>query len=417
MRLSEEEKKCILAFLSGDAEDSNAAPSHYVKAFEEFCGGKKPCRWNWKAFLTGGFSLMYHGNYFLALISLVPIVLSSLFLSMDKMWLSALFFVIQILFNLFIGFFCDYCFFCRYKKCKAMVDSLFSKNSLRKCGVISTYCRVTWMRAIPLALELVFLCLVGILMNSGFGGLKIVAIQLLICSLVMSRFSRYFPWSIFFEGMELRGQRIHLFRRIGPHVGSYEAVFYLFSFSGARTHSDGRTDIWTVGKKRNIPSYHTEMFYDGEGRLIAKSYRDWNGHPVVYNQDYARMEVEYDEYGNVACMRYYSSDKDLSLCADGYAITKWNHDEQGNRLWEKFFDSDGNPCLCANGYAEVHWGYDDRGNRLWERCYNTAGNLCLCSQGYAEIFWEYDENGEIISYRCLDAEGNPTKWNGTNSSP
>ena len=40
---------------------------------------------------------MYHGDYFLALASLVPIVLSSLFLSIGKVWLSGLFFVMQIL--------------------------------------------------------------------------------------------------------------------------------------------------------------------------------------------------------------------------------------------------------------------------------------------------------------------------------
>ena len=117
-------------------------------------------------------------------------------------------------------------------------------------------------------------------------------------------------------------------------------------------------------RKSNVIRYLVD--YD-DGDVRKKSFFDTEGNPVLTNDGYASMEMEYNRYGQT-------------------------------RL--SYFDANGNPAMYKGLYSHQEISYDDFGRIIKLSQYDQYSNLII----YMVV--EYDNTGKIISKKFYDGNGN-----------
>ena len=130
------------------------------------------------------------------------------------------------------------------------------------------------------------------------------------------------------------------------------------------------------------------------------------GRPALITDGFAVMEREYDENGNLICVRYFDENHEKTLLPDGYHFIVQSFGDDGlvasisyfgldgepvintkakyhqiDRTWqdskhaisEAWFDIDGQPMTTGNTFVKVEREFDDRGNTAVERYYGADG--------------------------------------------
>lgn len=128
-----------------------------------------------------------------------------------------------------------------------------------------------------------------------------------------------------------------------------------------------------------------EAYYDTDGELILRSEgnaaieRDYDDYgtenePILRNGEYHELRWEFDEQNNVVRQAYYGTDGTLIMTGDGYAVLEIDYDEDRNVIAQRFYGADNEPILYG-AFHEIRWKYDEDGNEIWVGVYDAEGNL------------------------------------------
>lgn len=143
----------------------------------------------------------------------------------------------------------------------------------------------------------------------------------------------------------------------------------------------------------------TRWKYDSQGRIVYSAF--WDESKKACKNEYGIYCIrnEYNELGQRTQLAYYQEDgKTLMKQNDGYAVWKSEYDLQGNRVKDELLDEQGKLCMTSLGYAVELYNYDDKGNLLQNRYYDMDNRL-VSVYGIAGYNHEYDSRGnEIKSY-------------------
>lgn len=151
--------------------------------------------------------------------------------------------------------------------------------------------------------------------------------------------------------------------------------------------------------------------YDENGNPETYAYFDTEGLPV-FGQDCAVQRWLYDAYGNLEYHGFLDTQLNVCMSRYGYAARKMVY-ENGNLVSESYFDEYGNPILYQNDYHEVRMEYDASGNCVRYHFYGINGEPRNCSNGHYEERCVYDAYGNVTEIRWYDTQGEPAiSYNG-----
>ena len=175
-------------------------------------------------------------------------------------------------------------------------------------------------------------------------------------------------------------------------------------------------DVWYRGlMRRHDKGYATIIInFDSFGQCISESYFDASDHAVCCLDEEdgaelcARIEYDYDEYGNTAGIRYKDVSGNMMIHRDwDYAQVRNEHDGQGNLTEQRHYDANNEPIARPGGFFSVSWFYDN-GNCTETRYYDGEKELMMRSdENYAIQKDQYDEYGRSILSTYCNTEGEP----------
>ena len=138
-----------------------------------------------------------------------------------------------------------------------------------------------------------------------------------------------------------------------------------------------------------------QMYHDGNKPYRIEYYK--NGVPTLYNDNYAAIEREYDDAGNIIVERYYDTTFQLALCKNGYAMIKRAYDEKKQIIREQCFDTSGEPMVNNKGVYQTTYEYNEQGKVTREAYYDANGEPMANKNGYIIIERVYNKEGKKIS--------------------
>ena len=106
--------------------------------------------------------------------------------------------------------------------------------------------------------------------------------------------------------------------------------------------------------------------------MVAWSYFDAAGVPIISNERFHRETVKLDDRGHVTELAYFGPDGASVMRDGGYtriSIT-YQGDKEASRM---YFDTDGKPALMDGLYAERRQEYDRNGNQTLEAYFDVDG--------------------------------------------
>lgn len=129
-----------------------------------------------------------------------------------------------------------------------------------------------------------------------------------------------------------------------------------------------------------------------------------NGEPVLYDDNYAAIEREYDNMGNTIVERYYDTSFQLAKCKNGYAMTKREYDEKKQVIREQCFDTSGEPMVNSKGVYQITYEYNEQGKVTKEAYYDANDKPMANKNGYIMIERTYNKEGKKISETSYTGE-------------
>ncbi len=155
--------------------------------------------------------------------------------------------------------------------------------------------------------------------------------------------------------------------------------------------------------------------YDDRGLLISTSYHNKTNNlsmdakviqgVLTGNRFYAKVEIDYDDWGNARETRYYGEDGELTT-QNVYAVEQVEYDKLGRPVHRAFLDADRTPAKSY--HTDIYAVYDERSHLIEvhpmadearSSMYTDYGGLAY---GEKRIF---DEQGNIVERIYLDKDG------------
>lgn len=187
---------------------------------------------------------------------------------------------------------------------------------------------------------------------------------------------------------------------ITRYIYSYDEDGYISSVKFMR---DNRSSSPTPDQY-GIIGYQAEV--DTYGRIRSKQ--------MLYNYDnslrdnvFTKISYEYNIPGQLMAVTYTDAEGNPVLNYDGYAKKEFTYNENGNLMGIYYYDNSLEPCNCLQGYSYVIIGYDARGFHKEQTFYDTKMNPVLGAFGYATEEYENDKRGNQVLIRVFDTDGNP----------
>lgn len=151
-------------------------------------------------------------------------------------------------------------------------------------------------------------------------------------------------------------------------------IFYL------RPHQDGHS-----AESVDVDEY---------GQVVAKSFLDAAGRPMMTKKHIARATLERDSQGRITRQAFFDLDSQPTLSNEGVASGTFELDPDGNVLELQTFGTDGKPKrLKGTNYSRWTAEYDKNGKLLEKAYFDEQGNPAEHADGFTRIRYEYDSAG------------------------
>lgn len=122
-----------------------------------------------------------------------------------------------------------------------------------------------------------------------------------------------------------------------------------------------------------------------------------NGEKVLYNDNYAAIEREYDENWNIIAEWYYDTYFQPAACKNGYEVVRREFNEDKQIIAEDYYDHSGQPMTSKKGVYRTAYDYNENGKITKEAYFDIEGIPMLCSDGYAGLGRLYNEQGTTLA--------------------
>lgn len=145
---------------------------------------------------------------------------------------------------------------------------------------------------------------------------------------------------------------------------------------------------------------------DDQGRTVNEKYFDTDGQPVVLARGYDELRQHYKDGNKPYRIEYYLKGESV-LYNDNYAAVEREYDDAGNIVFEKYYDTHFQPSLSKSGYGMIRKQYNEKKQTIWEAYYDIAGEPMVNSKGVYQTAYEYNEQGKVTKEAYYDASGEP----------
>ena len=160
------------------------------------------------------------------------------------------------------------------------------------------------------------------------------------------------------------------------------------------------------GNKAVLKNGYDEIrqeYTSGKKPIRVEYYR--NGNPTQYNDNYAAVEREYDETGNIITERYYGTDFQPAICKNGYEMIRKEYNEEKLVIKETYFNHNEQPMINKKGVYQTAYEYNENGKIIKENYFDGEGKPMSCPDGYAGLERMYNEQGTSIATLYYDEAG------------
>jgi hypothetical protein len=150
-----------------------------------------------------------------------------------------------------------------------------------------------------------------------------------------------------------------------------------------------------------------ERGYDIYGRMISEEYfnKEYNRH--IFNDNYAKIKVEYDAAGNINRRSFFDKLGIPVLSKIGCAKVEQDFDEDFNEIERRCFDVNMKPKSDFEGCAKTSLTYNDKNFPIDIRCFDKNDAPALNADGFFNIALEYSISGNVVEERYLGVDGTP----------
>ena len=145
---------------------------------------------------------------------------------------------------------------------------------------------------------------------------------------------------------------------------------------------------------------------DEQGRIICEKYYDTDDKPVMLEKGYDEIRYQYKDGSKPYRIEYYLNGEPV-LYNDNYAAVEREYDDAGNVVLEKYFDTHFQPSLSKSGYGMIRKQYNDKKQTVWEEYYDVSGEPMINSKGVYQTAYEYNEQGKVTKEAYYDASDEP----------
>lgn len=166
-------------------------------------------------------------------------------------------------------------------------------------------------------------------------------------------------------------------------------------------------DIPTIWKDKGYSSFTSD--YE-DSKCIKTCYKH-EGSDVLYkDKNYAKIEKNYDEYGQCKSVRYKGTSGQLVISDQSCAGFDYDYNERGERTDTWYIGLDGKPMIRDDKeFAHIRSTYDEMGNEVLIEYLDTNEKPAAWKEGkYASCKKSY-LNGKCISTHYYDKDGQPTE--------
>lgn len=146
--------------------------------------------------------------------------------------------------------------------------------------------------------------------------------------------------------------------------------------------------------------------YYTEGKKPSRIEYYLNSKPALFNDNYAAIEREYDEKGNIAAEKYFNTDLAPAACKSGYEMIRKEYNEENRVCREYYFDHDGNPMVNLKKVYQTAYEYNETGKVILETYYDAYSEPMYCKDQYAGLEKIYNSKGEVTATLYYDTESN-----------
>lgn len=152
-----------------------------------------------------------------------------------------------------------------------------------------------------------------------------------------------------------------------------------------------------------------DMEYDEKGNVNHEIYFGTGNEPVLNKAGYREVRKVFDDKKRVTFEAWFNLDgSPMVKSKETYCAQGTEYDENGNAAVLKYYDGDGNPTSCANGYEMIWRRFNDRKKVVYETYHDHTGAPMEKKNGVYQTTYDYDEKDRVIQEQYFDADGQPT---------
>lgn len=166
-------------------------------------------------------------------------------------------------------------------------------------------------------------------------------------------------------------------------------------------------DIPTIWKDKGYSSFSSD--YE-DGKCIKTCYKH-EGSDVLYkDKNYAKIERDYDEYGQCKSVRYKGTSGQLVISDQSCAGFDYDYNERGEQTDTRYIGLDGKPMIRDDkGFAHIRSTYDEMGNEVLVEYLDTNEKPAVWKEGKFASYKMSYLNGKCIATRYYDENGQLTR--------
>ncbi len=148
------------------------------------------------------------------------------------------------------------------------------------------------------------------------------------------------------------------------------------------------------------------LFYDEDGRLVAKENVDAYGLSAADSAGVAKRVFNYDEAGRLRSRAFYNAaGQGIVPLKPGFAMERISYDPQGRPCLVEYLDAEGKAIINARGESVLRISYSDDGRCVFT--HNEVDGVIANNQlGYAVERRLSANEGQSERIEWMDAQGN-----------
>lgn len=173
-------------------------------------------------------------------------------------------------------------------------------------------------------------------------------------------------------------------------------------------HDNAILESYFDSKGDLLYGIHREYDYDfARGNMTKESYFDADGNPMMDENGFASMSMEYNEQGLLTKQKYLGRQGSSLDSKQHVCEMRLDYDKRGNLTQLSSFDAKGAPMATQHGFSSLHMAYDQYGNLIQVSFFGVDNTPFLVNESFASCKLENDKYGNTTNILYFGADGSP----------